>query len=590
MQNITHTIHKKMHITADYQATGQLRVAVYARFSTDGQKITSIDDQIRTCTEAAAKQGLTVSASLIFSDDAMTGAAHGTHRREHYHALREAIRGGLIDVIICDQQCRLARSAKESLTFFDELKAYGVRLLTADGFDSEQPTAQLLFGIKSVFSEFFLDETRHRVRRGMCGEFERGAMVTAVPYGYRVDVIRSETSGHCHWLVCPNEAAVVKQVFQQRKAGMSLNQITAILNGQGVPTPSKRRKEGTLYWRSSGVWRVLQNPIYKGLYVVNFGTEKVGESEQNQRLIEELALVSVADWNVCQSLGKRSPSSAESAIKKYYGQRGAYGGGKHFLAGVLQCGVCGVGLSCHHAKTDAGSIYCVQCEHATVTGVPGRQPQYVSVKGVRMMLHWLLQKIVSGKTLNRFRSRLREKLDGGREHELRTAEQELDKLERSQLRLVHLLQQINADDPILEQQYLRGREEVMRLKQQVGSLQNGLRLLNQTAIQQQLNVDLSVVLDEFLSDSNAPERTRSLLKRIFPAIVLRGKTDRYTAIFEITIKPGAILAEASGTAEFINSSETMWVRLNTSGSKNPVWSVVEIPVPESLIEQTNTVH
>jgi DNA invertase Pin-like site-specific DNA recombinase len=561
---------------------------VYARYSTDGQKATSIDDQVRTCSETASRNGLALSESLIFSDDALSGAATGTHKREQYHALREAICSGLVDVIICDQQCRLARSAKESLTFFDELKANRVRLLTADGFDSEQPTAQLLFGIKSVFSEFFLDETRHRVRRGMCGEFERGSMVTAVPYGYCVDVVRGATTGQCHWMVHLDEATVVKQIFQQRKNGMSLNQIAAVLNGQGIPAPGKGKKSSQ-YWRSSGIWRMLQNPIYKGLYLVNFGSEKLGESHLNQRLISELALVSVADWYACQSLGKRSPSAAETAIKNNSRQRGAYGGGKHFLTGVLQCGVCGVGLSCHHAKTDAGSMHCVQCEHATMTGIPGRQPQYVSAKGVRLMLHWLLEKVVSGEALSRFRSRLREKLDGGREQELRTAEQELDKVERSQLRLGRLLQQIDADDPVLEQQYMKTREDVMRLRHLVGKLQDGLQQLNQAAIQQQLDIDLSIVLAEFLSDRNAPERTRSLLKRIFPAIVLRGKADRFTAIFEITVKPGAILAEASGTAEFINSSETIWVRLKTSGSKNPVWSVVEIPAPDGLVEQS-TVH
>lgn len=32
--------------------------------------------------------------------------------------------------------------------------------------------------MKLVFSEFFLDETRHRVQRGLVGEFDRGSMVT----------------------------------------------------------------------------------------------------------------------------------------------------------------------------------------------------------------------------------------------------------------------------------------------------------------------------------------------------------------------------------------------------------------------------
>lgn len=607
MQNLTHHQPESSHPNAiakasrgtDYSFDNQpekatsLRVAVYARYSTDGQKITSIDDQVRTCAEAAGRQGLVLSESLIFSDDALTGAAKGTHKREQYHALREAICSGKVDIIICDQQCRLARSAKESLTFFDELKAHHVRLLTADGFDSEQPTAQLLFGIKSVFSEFFLDETRHRVRRGMFGEFERGSMVTAVPYGYRVDHVRSAATGQCHWSVHQEEAEIVRELFARRRQGMSLNQIAAILNAQRIPTPNRQNKNGLLYWRSSGVWRVLQNPIYKGLYVIKFGTEKADERKLSQRLMSELAIVSVADWDACQTQDKRSPSQAETELKKNqrrHGARGDYGGGKHALAGVLQCGVCGVGLSCHHAKTDSGSMHCAQCEHATVTGIPGRQAQYVSVKGVRLMLQWLLQKVVAGEALTRFRGRLRERLEGGRELELRTSEQELEKTERSQMRLGRLLKQIDAEDPVLEQQYLKTREEVMRLTQVVEALQAGLRQLNQEAIHQQLEVDLSVVLDAFLSDSNAPERTRSLLRRIFPAIVLRGKTDRYTAIFEVTVKPGAILAEASGTAELANSHEIIWVRLNTSGSKYPIWTVEEIPVPTFFVEPCSTVQ
>jgi site-specific DNA recombinase len=561
-------------------ASAALRVATYARYSTDGQKETSIDDQVRTCEETAKRHGMVLSKALIFADDAITGAAKATHKREQYHALREAIRAGKVDVIICDQQCRLARSAKESLTFFDELKEHKVRLLTADGFDSEQPTSQLLFGIKSVFSEFFLDETRHRVRRGMIGEFDRGAMVTAVPYGYQVDVVRSAKEGRCLWCVHPEQAEVVKEMFRLRKDGMSLNQIAAVLNGRRVPTPFEGKKKSGLYWRASAVWRILQNPTYKGVYVVNFGSDKTEERKLGQRLMADLALVSVADWDVCQADGKRSPSPSEAKLPggpRQRGPRGSYGGGKHPLAGVLRCGVCGVPLSCHKGAGENGTMHCIQCEHATIVGVPGRQPQYVSIRGVRQMLAWLLEKVITGEAVPRYQECLRERLAGGHAAELATARQELDKAERTQQRLSRLLQQISGDDPVLEQQYLKTREDALHFAQKVRELEQGLRELNQEAIQKQLDIDLSVVVEAFLSDQNAPERTRALLNRVFPAIVLEGKTDRYTAIFRVEVKPGAILAEASGTAELVSGNEVMWVRLKTSGSKRPVWSVEEIP-------------
>lgn len=536
---------------AAFLASGKakaMRVAVYARYSTDGQKETSIDDQIRVCRETAARQGLTVSDSLIFADDAITGAAHSTHKREQYHALRESIRQGKVDVILCDQQCRLARSAKESLTFFEELKEHNVRLLTADGFDSEHATSQLLFGIKSVFSEFFLDETRHRVRRGMMGEFERDAMVTAIPYGYRIDPVKSAATGHCCWMIHPDEAEVVREIFRHRKSLMNLNQIAAILNARQVPTSRERNGDRVLYWRSTGVWRILQNPIYKGVYQVNFRAAKGEKPELHQRLMNELSIVSSEDWDACMAYGKRGSSTPQCALPGGLQQRtrrATYGGGKHALAGVFRCGVCGASLSCHHPKTDSGSLHCIQCEHATAVGVPGRQPNYVSVKGVQLMLRWLLDKVISGEAITRYREQLRRRLEGGRESELIMARQELDKQERAQSRLARLLREIGNDDPALEQQYLQVREMVLHQKRSVAELEQGLREVNHDTIHKQLNIDLSAVLDAFLADTNAPGRTRALLNRIFPSIVLVEKEDRYTAIFRIEVRPGAILVRIS---------------------------------------------
>lgn len=561
-----------------------LRAAIYARYSTDGQKETSIDDQIRACQEAAKRRGLNISQVRVFSDDAITGAAKGTQKREQWHALRDAIRAGEIDILLSDQQCRLARHTTEAMSFFDDLKAHGVWLVTADGFDSKLPTAQLLFGIKSVFSEFFLDETRHRVRRGMVGEFDRGAMVTAVPYGYEVDVVRSAEAGRCVWSVHPERAAVVKLMFGCRKDGMSLHQIAAVLNGRRVATSREGKEKEGLFWRGSGVWRILQNPIYKGVYVVNFGGQAAEDHQSGQRLVTELALVSAEDWDACQSKGKRSPPANEAGLPGAFrrrAQRGSYGGGKHPLAGVLRCGTCGVALSCHKAATDAGTMHCIQCEHATSAGVPGRQPLYLSIKGVRQMLRWLLEKVIAGEAITRYQECLRDRLANGRDGELTATRHELGKLEGARDRIGRLLRQLHEDDPVLEREYMKAREEVLLLERKVRELEDGVRQLNHEAIQRQLDIDMSAVVDAFLSDQSAPERTRALLNRVFPSIVLKGKTDRYTAIFEVHVKPGAILAEASGTSELVDGAEVMWVRLQTSGSKYPVWTVEEIPAADA---------
>lgn len=566
---------------------GHLRVAAYLRYSDDQQKVTSIDDQLRTCRETAARFSMVVSDELVFADAAITGHTKATHKRTQYQLLRQAIRDGRLDVIICDQQCRLARSAKESLTFFDELEANHVRLLTTDGFDSEQPTARLLFGIKSVFSEFFLDETRHRVRRGMIGEFERGCMVTAIPYGYKVDPVASARTNNCQWSIDPEKAEVVREIFHRRKDGLSFNQIAAILNGRRLPTPRQTNDGPVLHWPGTAIWRILQSPIYKGLYQVNFARDKLDEPAPGPRLMPELALVSVQEWDACQAMGKRSPAASEAQLSggKKRGPRGSYGGGKNPFAGIFRCGVCGATLSGHFGKMDAGSMHCIQCEHATAVGIAGRQALYVSIKGLRVMMSWLLEKVIKGEAVTRYREYLRERLEGGRESELIAAHNALGQAERARDRLARLLGEIGADDPTLEQEYKKAREETLHLRRQVAELEDATRQVNRDAIRKQLDIDLSLVVDAFLADNNTPERTRALLRRIFPSIVLKGKTDCYTAYFEVHVIPGAILAEASETAEITKSGEVFWVRLQTSGSKFAVWTVEAIDDPSVVSAQ-----
>ncbi len=566
-------------ISCDNNKTAWLRVALYARYSLDLQRPTSIDDQVRMCREVAQRFGMKVDDDLIFYDEAVSGQSHKTHKRSAYQQLRELVRAGKIDVLICDQQCRLARSARESLDFLAELHEHKVRLLTADGFDSEQPSAKLIFGMKSVFSEFFIDETKHRVSRTMLGEFERGAMVTAIPYGYAIDQARSTAEGRCCWCVNDDEAAVVREIFARRKDGMSLQEIAAVLNSRGVPTPRQTSDGKRLYWRGSAIWRIFGNPMYKGLYQVNFGCTK-GQERSVERIMPELVLVSPADWDAVQSMGKRSPSAGESTVISHLGQKRTYGSGKHAFAGVFRCGTCGVYLSFHPPRgNSAGTLHCIQCEHASREGQPGRHPIYLSVKGLRVMMRWLLQKILSTEVIEAYRERLKAKLAGGQEQSLMDARARLHKAEAARQRLARLLKDIDGDDSVLEREYFQVKEEALRLQHDVSDLEQRAELVNAEAMRRQLEIPLDTVVDAFLSDDHAPERTRVVLNRVFPSIVLRAKTGRYEVVFEIHALPGALLAEASDTALLVDGHEVLWVRLRTSGSRYPDWSVELLDAP-----------
>ena len=74
--------------------------AIYARFSTDNQKETSIDDQIRRCRHLAEKHGYAIHDDLIFSDAAISGSEKATLKREGYKAMLDALESGRFDCLL----------------------------------------------------------------------------------------------------------------------------------------------------------------------------------------------------------------------------------------------------------------------------------------------------------------------------------------------------------------------------------------------------------------------------------------------------------------------------------------------------------
>jgi site-specific DNA recombinase len=62
-----------------------MKCAIYARYSSDLQRETSIEDQIRKCREFAAPKGWVILDEYVRSDQAISGAS--VAGREALHAL-----------------------------------------------------------------------------------------------------------------------------------------------------------------------------------------------------------------------------------------------------------------------------------------------------------------------------------------------------------------------------------------------------------------------------------------------------------------------------------------------------------------------
>lgn len=162
----------------------KLRIAIYARYSCDQQRETSIDDQIRRYNEIAEYLGLQVSEWLIFSDSALSGQAHALDKRDGLHQLDKAWQDGAFDILMLDAFERLTRDGMEQEKLIKRLKTNRrIRLITSDGIDSSREGWELLLRLKGAVSQAEISSLQHRVSRGMVGQLERGYMIATPAFG-----------------------------------------------------------------------------------------------------------------------------------------------------------------------------------------------------------------------------------------------------------------------------------------------------------------------------------------------------------------------------------------------------------------------
>ena len=173
-----------------------MRAAIYARYSSENQRPESIDDQVSSCKKLAAQRGFTVDESLIFPDEATSGARSD---RKGLAALLAASEAKKFDVVLVDDLSRLARDNYLMLSLMAELHFNGIRVVSvADGLDTGDEEAKLGIQIRGIFNELQLSDLKKKTLRGQMGQKQRGFIVGEATFGYRstpVGTVRMDKKG-----------------------------------------------------------------------------------------------------------------------------------------------------------------------------------------------------------------------------------------------------------------------------------------------------------------------------------------------------------------------------------------------------------
>ena len=336
-----------------------MRVAIYARYSSENQRPESIEDQVAACRRLAVERGFTILEDHIYTDKAQSGARRD---RQALSALLAAAQRREFEAVLVDDLSRLARDNYLMLSVLAELEFEGVRVISvADGLDSDDEESTLGIQIRGIFNELQLRDLKKKTLRGQIGQKQRGFIVGERTYGYRsvpVGTIRMDKKGRPRpegykMELESREAAIVLGIFKAYADGLSLTRIVKMLNQGGVPGRIRSSKG----WCPATISRVLDNEKYIGHWVWNKTESRRDPRTGRRRRFTK----SESEWVVHDDealrvvpeiLWSKVRARRTEVRKSWPGEKGKTGfsnkqGGyqKHFpthlLSGTMVCAKCG---------------------------------------------------------------------------------------------------------------------------------------------------------------------------------------------------------------------------------------------------------
>lgn len=344
-----------------------MRTVTYCRFSSDKQREASIEDQQRNCQKFAEREGWDIIGR--YTDKAISGTK--ADRPEYQTMLADAV-AGAFDLLLVDDLSRLSRDDVELKTTIRRFLFWGIRIVgVSDGFDSASKGYKIHAGVRGLINEIYLDDLREKTHRGMVGQVLKGNNAGGRTYGFRnvpiEDKSRKDEYGRpvivaVRRKINPEQAKVVRQIFELYADGNSDRWIAYELNRRGVLSP-----RGST-WVGSAVRPMLRNKLYIGQYIWNrstlvrnpdTGSRKRIPRPEDEWIVQKMPHLRIVPQDLWDRVVARRQEIHEklAAIQRLNPKARTGAGPKYLFSSLLKCGVCGANYAMSNATHYACSTY-----------------------------------------------------------------------------------------------------------------------------------------------------------------------------------------------------------------------------------------
>ena len=225
-----------------------MNAVIYARYSSNSQTEQSIEGQLHDCYAYAKRFDVNIVGEYI--DRAISGLTD--ERPDFQRMIADASKGQFERVLVWKLD-RFARNRYDSAIYKQELKKYGIRVISVMENVGEGDESILMEAMLEALAEYYSLDLKKKIRRGQRESIAKKQYTGGtVPYGYKVV--------DKHLVIDERTASTVIYLFERYAAGEPMKDIIEELRRRGV----RGRLGGELSYTTFS--RTLVNTAYIGRY------------------------------------------------------------------------------------------------------------------------------------------------------------------------------------------------------------------------------------------------------------------------------------------------------------------------------------
>ncbi|MEA3013336.1 MAG: site-specific recombinase [Sphingomonadales bacterium] len=546
-----------------------MRVALYARYSSEAQKDSSIEQQLRLLRDRVEAEGWEIAA--VYEDKAFTGS---NMMRPGLQKLLAASHEGLFETVLVESIDRLSRDQEDIAHMHKRFRHRGIAIISL----MEGEISSLHVGLKGTMSMMYIEDLSRRTHRGLQQRALEGESAGGTCYGYdierRHDARGERIGGIRH--INEAQAQIVRRIFTDYCGGKSPKKIAFELNAEGIPGPRGGTwSASTIYGNRRRGTGLLLNELYVGRQIwgkqsyfkdPDTGRETGRLNDESTWVRAEVPHLRIIDDEVWERARALQKALAEKG--DFTAQRRP----RKLFSFLLKCGECGGGF----AKIGATQYGCASARNK---GTCSCRLTISERKLEEAVLGTLRKRLMRPDLCEVFCVEYTEHVNRLRRENntaLETNRAELERTERTISKLVDAIK--NGIDPVLI------RDEINGLQQRKLKLEASLEEKAEAPVfihpnmAHRYNAEVQGLIAS-LNEPGKREEAAELIRSLISKIVLTPNEDRSALAIDLHGNLAGILRvsagldaehsrKRSGGHAFAEESELHQIRL-VAGSKHP---------------------